>query len=292
LENKICLGTAQFGLDYGISNKSGKVAKNEVFKILEYVCKEGIKSLDTAHSYGASEEVIGDFIQDRKCEFKITSKLPAINKFEEADIKKLFFSSLERLKINKIHAYLIHKFDDFMKYEKMWFVLESLKKEGLIQKLGFSLYWPQELDLILEKKINFDIVQVPFSIFDRRFENYFKKLKDSGVEINIRSVFLQGLVFLDVNALPNKVKKAREHLLKLNRVSEDTGISIAALCLNFALCNESIDKVVIGVDSLEHLKSNLKNITVFENVRNIYGRLGRLSSDNEDFLLPFNWSQG
>ena len=74
--NKICLGSAQFGADYGIANKNGQVEQIEVKKILDYAATVKIDSIDTAIDYGNSEEIIGQYANDR---FKIGSKLPSID---------------------------------------------------------------------------------------------------------------------------------------------------------------------------------------------------------------------
>lgn len=288
--DRICLGTAQFGLNYGIANKKGKVPRDEVFRILDYAHNKGIKTLDTAHSYGNSEFVIGEVIDERKYDFKIISKISSVNNFNSNKIKKLLNESFSRLKIKKIHGYLVHNFDDLLKYEYLWKTLEGFKNEGLVERIGFSLYRPQELETIFSKKIDFDILQVPYSVFDRRFEQYFKRLKDEGVEIYARSVFLQGLAFLEPTALPQNLKDARVYLERLQGLILDNDISVNALCLNFVLLNPDIDKAIIGVDSLEHLKENSEFVNLIERVRDIHDGLNGLKIENENLILPYKWN--
>ena len=291
LLSKLCLGTVQFGLDYGIANKRGKVPKEEAFGILSYARDRGIDTLDTAFSYGESEKVIGDFIAENRLKFKIISKTPELDSYSPKGVENMLFESLASLRQKSIYAYLIHRFEDFLKYEGFWPTLEEIKKRKIVKKIGFSIYRPQEIEVILDKNIDVDIIQVPYSIFDRRFEDYFDILKERGIEIYTRSAFLQGLAFLNLDELENDLEEARGHLEALEQIAAENGISKNAICLNFVLLNPLIDRVVIGVDSLNHIKENIENIIFLEKVKEIYGRLKELRIDNEEIILPQRWGK-
>ena len=290
LTQKLCLGAAQFGLDYGIANKKGKVLRNEVFEILGYAHNLGIDMIDTAYSYGASEEVIGEFIETNGPNFKVISKLPVLNGNSGKDIEKIIYKSLSKLKIRSIYGYLVHKFEDFLESPALWNVLEDLKEKKIIEKIGFSIYKPNELEMIFDKDISFDILQVPHSIFDRRFERYFPRLKQKGVKIYVRSVFLQGVAFLKPDELGGSLLKVKGYVKSLQNLAVKNGISINALCLNFVLLNSYADKVIIGVDSLQHLKSNIESLAFIDKVKQIYNRLDSLTINDEDIVLPYRWS--
>lgn len=289
--NKLCLGTVQLGLNYGIANRKGRVGREAAFEILRHAYDAGITTFDTAYSYGESEKIIGEFIEMSECALNIISKLPTLGRDYKAKIEKFFCASLARLKIKSIYGYLIHRIDDFLKYNDIWDILEGFKKKGLVEKIGFSIYTVQELESLFDKKIDFDIVQVPYSIFDRRFEKYFKMLRSNNVEVHVRSLFLQGLAFLGPDNLPGNLAEAKGSLETLNRIALTNNVSINALCLNFVLLNPHIDKVIVGVDSLDHLKDDLANISIMESVRDIYDNLGELVIENEDILLPYKWSK-
>ena len=188
---RMSLGTAQLGLDYGIANKKGKVSREEAFKMLEYAHDLGIDALDTAYSYGESEDIIGKFVLRTWRKFNIVSKLPDIGKYDTFVVEKYFFETLKKLKQARIYSYLIHKFDNLMFHKRnLWNKIESLKEQGLVSKVGISLYQPEELEYLLEEKIPFDVIQIPYNLFDRRFEEYFPILKERKTEIYVRSVFL------------------------------------------------------------------------------------------------------
>lgn len=289
ITDRLCLGTAQLGLNYGIANRRGGIEKNEAFKILEYAHNVGLDFLDTAYAYGKSESIVGEFIDKHKFNFKIISKLPAIDEIKISSVEKVLLESISNLKQGSIYGYLIHSFEDFLKYDNLWRILENLKRKKLMKKIGFSFYRPQELDAVLERNINFDIAQIPYSIFDRRFEKYFKILKKKRIQIFARSIFLQGLVFLSPDLLPKELSKARKHIERLQNITLENNISIAVLCLNFALLNLSIDKIVIGIDNLRQLKENIDNTIFLRQVEQIYNRLEKLRIEDEDIILPNKW---
>ncbi len=277
---KLALGTVQFGLDYGINNKKGKVSKEEVFKILDYAIQNHIDILDTAYNYGESEQVIGEFMQKKK--FKIISKLTKDEQFDE---------SLKRLNCSEVYGCLIHDFNLFLENPKVWENLDKMKKEGRVKKIGFSLYHPKEAEYLLEKGIQFDIVQVPFSVFDQRFSEVISLLKKKGIEIYARSIFLQGLVFKDPEKLEGNFVKIKDKILKLKSIADDLKIPLSTLCINFAVLNKDIDRIVIGVDSLENLQENIKAINEEAEVKEVYEELLNLKIDDEKVIVPVNWSK-
>lgn len=284
--NKIAIGTVQFGMDYGISNKRGRIPRDEVFEILNEASKHGIDTLDTAYLYGESETVIGDFIKKNKKKFKVVTKTPDC-KIEQ--IEDLFDISLKKLNIGKVYGYLIHSFQHYIENPGIWNIMEKLKTENLVQKIGFSLYYPSELEYLLKNKMEIDIIQVPYSIFDQRFEPFFDELKSRNVEIHIRSVFLQGIVFKKPEDLDGFFSSIKPKISTLNSLSIENDIPIVALCLDFALLNKFVDKVVVGVDSIQNFKEILTSLNYLTVVGNMYDDLSQFKEEDENIILPFNW---
>ncbi|MCK4882077.1 MAG: aldo/keto reductase [Candidatus Omnitrophica bacterium] len=289
--SKISLGTVQFGKDYGISNTKGKVSKKEVFEILDYAKAAGINSLDTAFSYGTSEAVIGEYLRGKGADFNIISKFPSIGRDKPGNIEEVLKQSIQKLGTSSLYGYLLHQFSDVLEDNNIWDSLVHLKQSGLVEKIGFSVYSPEDLILLLEKGIDFDIIQVPYSIFDQRFDAYFPELKRKGIEVYSRSVFLQGLYFLSLDGLDCQFDSAREKLEALNRIAQESEISIQHLCLGYALLNAGIDHVIIGVDSIAQLKSDLKVEQEIDVVKNAYDQLKSLRMEDENILLPYLWKQ-
>ena len=284
--NKIALGTTQFGLDYGISNKTGQIPESQVFEILNESIRSGINVLDTAYAYGNSEQVIGDYVKEHGNVFKIVSKLPEC---DPKDVKNIFESSLKRLDVDSLYGYMCHSFQHYRDNPEIWAILRDLKSDGKIEKIGLSLYYPSELEYIIENKVDVDIIQVPYNIFDRRFEQYFPVLKKMRVEIFVRSVFLQGLVFKNPSELDDHFVKMKYKITQLHLLAAELNISIAALCLNFTILNEFVDQVVVGVDCMQNLKDIVSSSNHLFDVKNNLLNLNSFREDDEKIILPINW---
>lgn len=274
---KLVLGTVQFGLQYGV-NSAGRPSPEAVRSILMEAAKGGINTLDTSSAYGNSEEVLGDSIVTPGL-FKIVSKYPK----GETPVGEMFNSSLKRLKVEKLYGYLLHHFEVYKNNPKVWDEFIALKESGKVQKIGFSLYTPEELDYILKNGSPFDLIQVPFNIFDKKFIPYMIELHEKGVEIHVRSTFLQGLFFKDRNALPEKLLPMKKYLLQLDEFSKKSGLSISEIALNYNLQNPYIDGVLIGVDNVEQLQMNLNSVK--DTPIDI-----EIEVKEQDLLNPVNWN--
>lgn len=284
--DRIALGTAQFGIDYGINNKRGRIPPREALVILANAFNSGIDMFDTASSYGEAEKILGIFNKRSSKEIKIISKLPecVIDK-----VTGIVEASLKKINSKQLYGYIIHSFKSYAETPAVFDVLKTIKSTGRIKKIGFSLYYPKELDYLLEKKIEFDLVQVPFSIFDQRFSSYFSELKRLGVEIHVRSVFLQGLVFKKKFEANDNFTKIKDKLNRLSTLSDENKIPIVALCLNFALLNKLIDKVIVGVDSLCNLKEIVQALHYQPEVKKLMSILFGLREDDEEIIVPIRW---
>lgn len=277
--NSIALGTVQFGIDYGISNQSGKTSKNEVSEILNFAWNNGLDTIDTAHGYGDSEIVLGEKITN---EFKIITKLS--NDENIINIEKSFFESLYHLNRSKVYGLLVHDAKSLISNPKLWDLLQHLKHMGFTDKIGYSLYYPKDLEKLLSLEFIPDLIQVPLNIFDTRFVPYFDELREKGCEIHTRSAFLQGIFFLEPNSLSdyfNPIKPIIEKLrIHFPSVEERSSFLIKE-CLT-----KGIDKVVIGVNNLTQLKSITKGLTTsYKNKLFFYDEC----KIDEKILLPFNW---
>lgn len=274
---KIVLGTVQFGLQYGV-NSAGRPSEDAVKSILAAAAKGGIDTLDTSSAYGNSEEILGECATPEEG-FKIVSKFPK----GEVPVAEMFNSSLKRLKVDKLYGYLLHHFEVYKNNPKIWDEFIALKESGKVQKIGFSLYNPGELQFILDNKSSFDLIQVPFNIFDKKFLPLMKEVHEKGVEIHVRSTFLQGLFFKDREKIPEKLKPMKNYLLQLDEFSEQSGLSISEIALNYNLQNPYIDGVLIGVDNLSQLEMNLASI------KNTPVDI-EIEVKEQELLNPVNWS--
>ena len=256
--NKLALGTAQFGLDYGVTNSEGKVQVEEVELILGCAKENSINTLDTAASYGNSEEVLGSIgISDFQI---ITKTIPLKNGVDE--VIKHFQQSLTFLNKSSVNGLLIHNVNEIehKNFNTLFKELTELKRQGLVNKIGFSIYTPEQVDFLL-KNFDFDLIQVPFNIFDNRLiqGGQLQALNNKGVEVHARSVFLQG-VLLDFNNLSNYFSPWKKEFSIYQETVKDNGLSLLECALNFVLNIREIDKVLVGVNSERQLKEIIQAV--------------------------------
>lgn len=283
---KIIIGSANFGLNYGINNAAGKLSLEEIKNIFITARNNEINFIDTAQAYGDAEERIGHVLTSLGYLSNLVTKFKFTNL---NDVENLLDDSFRRLNVKQLYGVLFHDFNDFKLLPDSWEILKRYREHGRVKKIGFSLYYPKELDFLLDHEINFDIIQVPYNIFDRRFEPYFPRLKKSKVEIHTRSVFLQGLVFQKPFDLPNEFKEAKDKINKLIDFSKEVSLSLASICLNFVAANHFVDKMVIGVDSSKQLERNIFDISTVKNFNKLLKSLDDLIILDEKIILPFNW---
>lgn len=274
---KLVLGTVQFGCQYGI-NSEGKPTSCDVEKILKEAERQGICLLDTSAAYGNAEEVLGEVMGKMKHSFKIISKYPRCGVSVEDSLE----TSLEHLKVSSLYGYLLHHFDLYKENPAIWNDFRRLKSLGKMEKIGFSIYSPDELELLLKNGIEFDLIQFPYNIFDRQFEPFMKILKDREIEIHVRSTFLQGLFFKDREYLPEKLQPFKKYLLELDDFARQKKLNVGEVALNFNLQHPCIDGVLIGVDNIEQLEMNLNSI------KKILISLS-LNIKEKELLNPVNW---
>lgn len=264
--SKITLGTAQLGLDYGVSNKIGKPDHKSALGILNFAIKNGINSFDTAPSYGNSEEILGSCFDRTGSDFQpiIITKIPKIQFEKKSSFSEIYgkmknsvINSMKRLGCSKIPICLYHHpqnaFNDFVINS-----LNKLKEEGLVESIGLSTYTPDDVHKFLKIK-EFDAIQIPINLFDLRLLNngLIQELSKANKIVFARSIFLQGLFFLNPNKLPTHMSLSRKYLEELHNISNEYEISIPRLALTFARDIQGIDSLVIGVDDVIQLEMNL-----------------------------------
>jgi aryl-alcohol dehydrogenase-like predicted oxidoreductase len=277
---KLALGTAQFGLNYGVTNQNGQVAIEEVKSILNFAKDNGIDTLDTASGYGNSEQVLGKVgVDDCQIITKTTSLKNGIN-----GVIKGFYQSLESLNKKAVDGLLIHDINEVSgkEFNDLFRKLNELKQQGLVNKIGFSTYTPEQVDFLL-KNFDFDIVQLPFNVFDNRLiqGGQLKSLKNKGVEIHARSIFLQG-VLLDFDNLSDYFLTWKDQFDAYQVIVSDSKLSLLEYALNFVLSVKEVDKVLVGVNNERQLKEIVQSIKSKSNI-NAY------SVNDVNLLNPSLW---
>jgi len=285
---KLCLGTAQFGLNYGINNTRGKIPYQEVTEILNYAYEKGITELDTASAYGESEKVLGDAIYKTDKNFNIFTKYPANT---EISPYQFIETSLDNLKLKTIKGYLFHNFSIYKNKPVLIDDFIKIKQTEKSEKIGFSLYYPSEAEYILKNNIPCDILQIPYNIFDQRFNYLFSEIHNKGIEIYIRSIFLQGLFFKKPNTLDDKFTSINGKLCELQSIARKFSVDLAALCISYAYFNKFIKAIVIGIDSLANLIENINSYFMIQSLNIPSSVFEEFAVNDENIILPFNWEK-
>ena len=258
------LGTVQLGMNYGIANESGKPSLEKSFAILGEAVRGGVNSIDTARAYGNSEEVIGAFLRESGAkDLCITTKIPRFT--GEGSLESYVISSvegsLERLGISRLSSVMLHAAGDLLKYgDKIVSALEGLVRRNYVEKVGVSVYNAEEIDCLL-KYDALQVTQIPMSVLDQRLIacGALDRLAKRGVEVYVRSVFLQGLVFLEPRKMedPILLAHAAPFVSKLQEIARREGMTVSGLAIGFIRALEGVTSLVLGADAPEHVGQNL-----------------------------------
>lgn len=259
--SKIMIGSAQFGLDYGLANGYQKVPQSQVAKILDYASQQKITMIDTASAYGESETVLGALSDNR---FRFVTKLAPYQ--GQADIahyvSSQIHSSLAALNISHCEGVLMHHADDLLSPhgESIYQQLMQLKQAGLVKKVGVSVYSP-ELLLRLLHHYQFDIVQCPINLFDQRFlaPEVVQALQSQQCEIHARSLFLQGILLMPIAEIPDYFMPIKHKLQALDALCQENGISRRQAIMQFLTSLKAIDYFIMGVNTVTQLEELVRD---------------------------------
>lgn len=257
-EVSLCIGTAQFGMKYGITNTKGKVGKEEIEKILKLAGKNGINYIDTAHAYGQAEEMIGK-VWPANIENKIISKIPPGSSMEEWD--RNLARSMQKLKTSKLNGYLIHSAEDLKGSRgcELLTWLKGIREKGLVDRVGISIYDEKELEGLPLNEIQ--LVQLPISVYDQRMikNGVIKRLTDNEVAVHARSVLLQGLLVQEPRDWPTWMSdELKKHHMRWMEELSDKGRNLLEGALEFVKYCEGIEAVLVGVLTEDEMKQIIK----------------------------------
>ena len=257
------LGTVQLGMDYGLGDHTAKPSREYAFSLLDLALSRGVNTLDTANNYGESERVIGAWLKSvpvEKRPFLITKIGPFDHSSKaalRADIRAQALGCLRELGVERLDMLMIHNFEDFERSpETVREVFAEMKREGLIRMTGISAYSRHDYKAIAAS--GFDAVQIPLNVFDwgRIDDGGIRAMADAGMMIFVRSVFLQGLVFLTPETLDPRMDFALPYLHKFIGFCQEFDMSPAVLALSFVLSLDGIATAVLGVQTTAQMEEN------------------------------------
>ncbi len=285
---KLALGTAQFGQKYGIANKIGQIKVAEIDRILQLAKEENIDLIDTSITYGDSEKIIGDAVVK---DFKFVTKLPPVPQDCEdlgSWVEEKIQSSLMRLGTNSLYGLLINSSENLLNDtgKKLINAINRVKVNGLVKKIGISIYDPSECEQIM-RQTRIDIVQAPLNIVDQRLitTGWLSRLHSEEIEIHTRSVFLQGLLLMPRNSIPKIFNRWSKVWDQWTLELERNKLSAVGLCLLYPLSFPEINRVIVGVDNAAQLNSIIKSSKSHQSKID----WSFMSCNDEMLINPTNW---
>lgn len=274
----LILGTAQFGPGYGITNESRRIDDGEVADTLRTAVAAGIRVFDTADAYGDAQERLGQLMPTG-------ADVEYISKFSLKGLpnaSSLYVHSMERLQVKTLRGLLAHNAADFLddRFPEALAIIRSAKSDGVIGLIGASVYDQGELELAMRMIPELDVIQIPGSFVDRRLldSHLVRDLKEKGVQVHVRSAFLQGMLLSAEEKIPARFAALRPVISQLDSTAKSMGLSRLCLLLGFLKFHDAVDAVVVGAASHRELDSIVRE----------WGVASPLSLPHEtDELLPW-----
>lgn len=289
--HKMILGTVQLGIPYGINNSKGMPTVEESMTILDEAYKFGIRVLDTAEAYGDSQKVIGLFnAQNPTRKFEVITKYSS-SKNHTGSILDNIEHDLKELSVTSLKGYMFHNYGDYLTNRNEFVHLLGLKQQGIIKKIGVSVYTNEEIDGVLEDN-DVDFVQLPYNLLDNNNLrlSVLEKLKLQNKEVHVRSIFLQGLFYKEMESLTPKLRALKNDLIKINDIANEASCTVSALAIGYALRNKLIDHVLIGVDNRDQLKNNIGYINLSNAIHeDVFEKIDEIHVSHKELLNPINW---
>lgn len=294
---RLGLGTVQWGMPYGITNRSGMATPETVAKLLARARQVGVGLLDTAWAYGDAERAIGSQGESAAGFSVVTKTRPlkgqALSPSEAAVFMgDAFDESLARLGVTSVYGLLVHHADDLLgpSGDALWTMMQKLKREGKVAKTGCSLYNPAQF-FMLQARYALDLVQIPYNIYDQRYvtSGMASRTRSSGVEVHVRSAFLQGILLSEPDRLPAHFAGVREHHAALWAQYEASGLSPLQAALGFCLACPEIDKVIVGCERPEQWEGILEAAQATVSPESLRS-LGRFATHDEAVINPLRWN--
>ena len=296
---KLCLGTVQQGMEYGINNQCGKPSIEESIETFYQAIQNGIKIFDTARAYGDAELLIGEYFRryGNPGDIKIISKLRP-NVFDSDEgyydvVKRECQNSLDRIGISKLYGYLLHT-PGYIRNPEIVHALLDIKKEGMVENIGVSIYEIEDGEAAIETGV-VDFIQLPYSVFDQRGDTtgFLRKAKQAGITVFTRSAFLQGLFYMDVEKVPERVEKAKPLLEKWNSCIDRFNVSKTEALIGFVKNQPYIDYLVFGVDNVKQLQEDIRIFNDYkmdDSLESLFQK--EFSSVSKSIIIPSLWSNG
>lgn len=246
---ELALGTVQFGLAYGAVGSGRQVDDDTARAILALAWDSGVRTLDTAAAYGDIEARLAGLCGPH--DFRIVSKIAPLGRLSDpaeraAAVRASVERSLQRLG-PRLQALLFHSVADLEAEDgpALWaLVRETLTRAERPVRLGVSGYAPEELQR-LHRQLDLEIAQLPGNALDQRLRQHASL---DGVELHVRSAFLQGLLLAPARGAL-RVPAAAPALARWQARCEQSGLSLQQAALGVVQGLPGVACCVVGVET-------------------------------------------
>jgi aryl-alcohol dehydrogenase-like predicted oxidoreductase len=264
------------------------VSVDEAGAILRHAWAHGVDTLDTAPAYGESEQRLGEIgVGNWRVISKLPVRMPRSSDGVAGFVDESVHLSLERLKIARLGGLLLHRSEQLLGQfpDVLLTALQAMKSQGLVEKIGVSIYGPDELDAVWPH-FQPDLVQAPFNVFDRRLltSGWLARLHEAGTEVHVRSIFLQGLLLMEPERLPAMFTRWQSLWQRWSQWLRTESLTPLEACVGFASSSPEVGRIVVGVDNLKQLDE----ILVALKARGIHPP-AELACEDQDLVDPSRW---
>lgn len=298
-KNKLVLGTVQLGMKYGLNNTHGQPSGEEAFAILDDALASGIDTFDTAYAYGTAEDVLGAWIQERSLagKIRVISKMKphALNDYpdgtKDVDVVRMELEkSLARLHIDSLDGYLFHS-PHYIYLSHMVEGMQKARDAGMVKHIGVSIY--DEAEALQAAELGVDYVQVPYNAFDQRLDvtDFFNIAKKNKVIVFARSPFLQGLLLMKPDELPEHLISLRTQLEQFIDIAKRHNLTQTEASLHFVNTACRAGNIVFGVETPEQLKEDISAQTQSTDDKFVSEMKEAFRDLNRGAINPSLWSK-
>jgi predicted aldo/keto reductase-like oxidoreductase len=225
-----------------------------------FLAKGGVY-FDTAYIYQNSEETLRISLAERypRNAFRIATKLPVYMIDDSLSMQDIFQASLSRLGVDYIDTYLLHGIDkywaDVADEIGVWPFLHELRNVGKAKQIGFSFHGtPQELDYILRKHPEIDVVQLQINYIDWEDDKICSKELYETTRKHDKPIIVMEPV--KGGLLAGSQSPVSEFL-----VNKNPEVSVASWAMRFAVQLEGVAIVLSGMNSMEQVHDNINTLT-------------------------------
>jgi len=291
IAEKYILGTVQLGLDYGINNASGKPSEDEAHAMLDAAWAQGVRTLDTAEVYGNAHEVIGNYHRSRSDRrFKVVTKFLAASLLEQG-VEQGLRSVLEELHVERLEGWMFHNPAELDRHMALVDEMAGLQSTGLVGRIGVSVYTNEDVIRAANTR-HVGLLQMPFNLLDNGGirQEAISAAKAAGIEMHVRSVFLQGVFFMDTARLPQSLQPLLPYLEELRLLAEGSNLEIPQLALGYPFQHPDIDGVVIGTDNAQQIQRNMQMASA-DIGAGLRAQIEAIRVQEAEMLNPSNWNR-